>query len=121
MNQNDVRVYPNIVTPGNPVIFDEAVCTACNVCVEVCVMDILMANPEKGKPPVIVYPDECYYDGLCVYNCPLWHQGAIKLNHPLNQRVRWKRKSTGEHFRIGMPEPPAPNDRPPAGGWNARA
>jgi hypothetical protein len=25
--------------------------------------------------------------------------GAIRLNHPLQQRVRWKRKSGG-HFRV---------------------
>jgi hypothetical protein len=28
------------------------------------------------------------------------------------QRVRWKRKDTGEHYRIGMPNPPPPNTRP---------
>ena len=48
--QEDVRMFPNIVTPANPVIFDEEVCTGCNICVDVCVMDILMPNPEKGKP-----------------------------------------------------------------------
>lgn len=117
----EIRVYPNKVIPHDPVIFDENVCTGCNICVDVCVMDILMPNPEKGRPPVIVYPDECYYDGLCVYNCPLWQKGSIKLNHAVNQRVRWKRKATGEHFRLGMPNPPAPNTRPPVGGWEAKS
>ena len=121
MNNEDVRVYPNIITPRNPVIFDEDVCTGCNLCVEACVMDLMMPNPEKGKPPVIIYPDECYYDGLCVVSCPLWQEGSIKLNHPLNQRVRWKRKDSGEHFRLGMPNPPPPNDKPPIGGWDAKA
>ncbi|MBN1188692.1 MAG: ferredoxin family protein [Dehalococcoidales bacterium] len=119
MKQEDARMFPNLVTPGNPVLFDEEVCTGCNICVEQCVMDILMPNPIKGQPPVILYADECYYDGLCVKNCPLWEKGAIKLNHPLNQRVRWKRKASGEHFRLGMPNPPPPNSRPPVGGWNA--
>ena len=121
MKQEDVRVFPNKVTPNNPVIFNEEVCTGCNNCVETCVMDLFIPNPEKGKPPIIVYPDECYYDGLCVTNCPLWQKGAIKLNHTLNQRARWKRKATGEHFSIGMPNPPLPNNRPPVGGWNAKA
>jgi Na+-translocating ferredoxin:NAD+ oxidoreductase RNF subunit RnfB len=96
MKQEDVRMFPNIITPNSPVIFDEKVCNGCNTCVQLCVMDILMPNPEKGKPPIILYPDECYYDGLCVKNCPLWQKGAIALNHPLNQRVRWKRKATGD-------------------------
>ena len=76
-----VRMFPNIVTPSNPVIFDENVCTGCNICVDICVMDILMPNPEADKPPIILYPDECYYDGLCVSNCPVWQKGAIKLNN----------------------------------------
>ncbi|UCD10232.1 MAG: ferredoxin family protein [Dehalococcoidales bacterium] len=118
---DDVRMYPNLVTPNNPVIFDEEVCTGCNSCVDVCVMDILMPNPEKGKSPIILYPDECWYDGSCVDACPLWQKGAIILNHPLNQRVRWKKKETGEHFRLGMPDPPPPVDKPPSGGWDARA
>jgi NAD-dependent dihydropyrimidine dehydrogenase PreA subunit len=121
MSNENVYMFPNIVTPNNPVIFDEEVCSGCNRCAELCVMDILMPNPEKGKPPVILYPDECYYDGLCVINCPLWEKGAIKLNHPLNQRVRWKSKVTGEHFRLGMPNPPPSNNKPPVGGWNAKS
>jgi Na+-translocating ferredoxin:NAD+ oxidoreductase RNF subunit RnfB len=117
----DTRMFPNIVTPSNPVTFDEKVCIGCNQCVEVCVMGTLMPNPEKGKPPIVLYPDECSYDGLCVVNCPLWQKGAIQFHHPLHQNVRWKRKATGEHFRVGMPNPPAPNNQPPVGGWNARA
>jgi NAD-dependent dihydropyrimidine dehydrogenase PreA subunit len=111
----DARMFPNTVTPSNPIIFDENVCIGCNICVDICVMDILLPNPEADKPPIILYRDECYYDGQCVISCPLWEKGAIKLNQPLNQRVRWKRKTTGEHFRLGMPNPP-PNNEPPVGG-----
>ena len=68
--QDDIRMFPNIVTPNNPVVFDENVCSGCNNCVEMCVMDILMPNPEKGKPPIILYPDECWYCGLCQSICP---------------------------------------------------
>ncbi len=120
-SNDDIRMFPNTVTPGTPVVFDEKVCNGCNVCVERCVMDIFMPNPEKGKPPIILYPDECYYDGLCVANCPLWQKGAIALRHPMNQQARFKRKATGEDFRIGMPDPPPPNTRPPVSGWDARA
>ena len=41
-----------------------------------------------------MYPDECWYDGACVMECP--RPGAIRLNHPLAQRVTFKRKATGE-------------------------
>jgi hypothetical protein len=42
-------------------------------------------------------------------------EGAIKMEHPLNQRMGWKRKETGEYFRVGMKNPPPPNTRPPVG------
>jgi hypothetical protein len=37
------------------------------------------------------------------------------MEHPLNQRVGWKRKKTGAYFRIGMKNPPLPDTRPPVG------
>jgi NAD-dependent dihydropyrimidine dehydrogenase PreA subunit len=47
----------------------------------------LQPNPEKGKPPVVAYPDECAYDGACWIHCPLRDQGAIKIVPPLPMRV----------------------------------
>ncbi|MEM1556555.1 MAG: hypothetical protein QXR84_04895 [Candidatus Bathyarchaeia archaeon] len=35
-----------------------------------------------------------------------------------SELVRWKRKETGEHFRVEMPNPPPPNLRPPVSGWH---
>lgn len=93
-----VYAVPNKPTPSRPVIFDPDVCNGCNECVEICQMDVFIPNPEPGKPPIILYPDECWYGGCCVAYCRA--PGAIKLNHPLMQRVRWKRKATGEHFRV---------------------
>ena len=92
---------PNLPTPNRPVIFNPEICSGCNECVDVCQMDVFIPNPESGKPPIILYPDECWYGGTCVATCPA--QGAVKLNHPLMQRVRWKRKDTGEHFRLVNP------------------
>lgn len=120
MSEDKVYMLPSLITPNKPVEFDEKVCNGCNTCVEVCRSDVLMPNPEKGKPPIILYPDECWYGGCCVAACPLWEQGAIKMKHPLAQRVGWKRKETGEHFRIGMLNPPPPNRRPPVGGWHPK-
>lgn len=98
MNEKKVYAIPNLPTPGRPVILNEAVCTGCNQCVDICQMDVFIPNPQTGKPPIVLYPDECWYGGCCVAHCPV--SGAIKLNHPLMQRVRWKRKETGEHFRV---------------------
>jgi len=89
MKQEDVHMFPNLVTPADPVVFNEEAGNGCNRCVERCVMDMLLPNPEKGKPPIALYPDECYYDGLCVVNCPSWHKGAI------NSTTRSTRRSAG--------------------------
>ena len=109
-----VYMIPNPPTPNVPVQFDPGICSGCNVCVEVCRTDVLMPNPEKGKPPIVLYPDECWYCGNCVEDCA--RPGAIWMVHPLNQSivVHWKRKETGEFFRLGMKDPPPPNTRPPA-------
>ena len=77
-----------------------------------------MPGAAKGQPPVLAYPDECWFCACCVEHCP--RPGAIKMEHPLNQRIGWKRKDTGEYFRVGMKDPPPPNRRPPVGGWGLR-
>ena len=71
----------------NPVVIDEAVCNGCNNCVEVCPMDIFEANPVKGEPPIVKYPDECAYDGVCWERCPNSDAGAITVTPPLPMRV----------------------------------
>jgi len=111
--ENKAYMGPNPMTPNLPVVIDSELCTGCNNCVEVCRTDVLVPNPEKGKPPIVLYPDECWFGGCCVEPCPV--SGAIRMEHPLNQRVGWKRKATGEYFRIGMKNPPPPNTRPPVG------
>jgi len=68
---------------------------------------------DQYSPPLVLYPDECWFCGTCVEECPA--PGAIRMEHPLNQRVAWKRKKTGELFRRGMKNPPPPNLRPPVG------
>lgn len=109
-----VYMIPNPPTPNVPVCFDPDMCSGCNICVDVCRTDVLMPNPEKGQPPLVLYPDECWYCGNCVEDCA--RPGAIWMAHPLNQSivVNWKRKETGEFFRLGMKDPPPPNTRPPA-------
>ena len=116
-----VYMVPNPPMPNKAIEFYPDQCNGCNQCVEICRSDVLMPNPKKGKPPIVLYPDECWYCGGCVEECS--RSGAITMVHPLNQSiaVHWKRKKTGEIFRLGMKSPPQPNTRPPVGGWNAKA
>ena len=106
----------NPMTPCKAVVIDPEVCGGCNNCVEVCRTDVMVPNPEKGGTPIVLYPDECWFCGNCVEHCTT---GAIRMVHPLNQRIGWKRKETGEYFRVGMKNPPPPNERPPYGGWGS--
>jgi ferredoxin len=85
MAEGKVYMFPNPSTPCQAVVIDPELCSGCNRCVEVC----------------------------RTADCPV--PGAIKMERPLNQRVGWKRKETGEYFRIGMLNPPPPNTRPPVG------
>lgn len=105
----------NPLTPCEAIKFNTELCIRCNRCVDVCPTDVMVANPQKDEPPIVLYPDECWFCGCCVDHCPV--RGAIRMEHPLSQRVGWKRKATGELFRIGMKNPPPPNTRPPVGGW----
>ena len=113
MDNENVYGTPNLIIPNRPVLFDAAVCTGCNSCVESCMMDVLLPNPQGGEPPIVLYPDECWYCGCCVMECPLRDEGAVTLNWQITLRMRWKRKDTGESYRVGMPNPPPPNEKPP--------
>ena len=104
-------MVPNPITPCQAIYFDAAICNGCNVCVGVCRSDVMVPDTQKGEPPIVLYPDECCFCGCCVDHCP--KPGAIRMEHPLNQRVGWKRKSTGQWFRIGMNNPPPPITKPP--------
>jgi NAD-dependent dihydropyrimidine dehydrogenase PreA subunit len=75
----------------NPITFNPDICIGCNLCMDICQVDIFIPNPKKGKPPIVLYPGECWYCGCCVAECP--KHGAIKLNVPLMNRVHWKRRN----------------------------
>jgi Na+-translocating ferredoxin:NAD+ oxidoreductase RNF subunit RnfB len=89
--------FPNKATPSMPVVIDEAKCTGCNKCVTICTTDVLVPNPIKGKPPIVMYPEECWYAGCCVGECPV---GCITMRFPLMSRVHYKDKETGEIKRV---------------------
>ncbi len=43
-------------------------CNACAICVDNCPGDVLEMDMAIGKP-VVVYPDECWYCGVCRLEC----------------------------------------------------
>jgi NAD-dependent dihydropyrimidine dehydrogenase PreA subunit len=89
MKEKNIPVQGESVSPS-PLTFDAKLCNGCNLCVEVCQVDILIPNPEKGCPPNVLYPGECWYGGSCVDICPI--PGAIKLHTPKMNQVDWKPK-----------------------------
>ncbi len=72
---------------ARPILFDRQICVGCNRCAEVCQVDILVPSSEKGAPPVVMFPGECYYCGSCVMECPNF--GAIRLQHPLMNQAKF--------------------------------
>ena len=81
-----------------PVSFDAELCIGCNICLDVCQVDIMIPNSEEGLPPIVAFPGECWYDGSCVDSCPV--PGAISLNRMERNVVHVRRKETGEDFYI---------------------
>jgi NAD-dependent dihydropyrimidine dehydrogenase PreA subunit len=81
---------------AGPLFFDTELCIGCNICVDVCQVDIMLPNPEIGLPPLVPFPEECWYDGSCVASCPV--PGAIVLIGMPKDRVHFLRKETGEDF-----------------------
>ena len=106
--------YPSIAEPSRILLFDKDKCVGCNVCVNTCSSDVMIPNPEKGGEPVVLFAEECWFCGSCVQECP--HK-ALTLIPTASQRIStiWRRKATGEEFRMGMLDPPEPNTTPPVG------
>jgi len=109
---------PNPMTPNKGQKLNAEICNGCNLCVEVYPTDVMMPNPVRRKPPLVLYPEECCFCAACIEECPRPGRGAITMAHPLSQNisVNWKRKDTGEYFRLGMKNPPPPITKPSSGG-----
>ena len=43
---NKAIMVPNPMTPNQAIFIDEKLCIGCNMCVEVCRVDVLLPNPE---------------------------------------------------------------------------
>jgi len=97
VSDQNLFALPNVQSPGAPVTFDTKTCVGCNKCVETCPIDVFIPNPKKGEPPIILFPEECWYCGCCACECPT---GAMKFNWPLPQKPRWRNKETGELHQL---------------------
>lgn len=110
----DTFVFANPTGPTLAVTIDETLCVGCNSCANICRTQTIIPNAEPGKPPVLAYPDECWYCACCVEAC---RTGALRMNLPINQRIFYKRKETGEIFRIGEKSCPPKSYFVPPYGW----
>lgn len=110
---NQGYIAPNITGPTEVIYIDEKLCIGCNACANICRTQTILPNPEKGDPPLLIYPDECWFCACCVEACPT---GALQMRQPIGRRILFKRKDTGEVFRVGQKDSPAKSFfRPPYG------
>ena len=57
-----------------------AFCIGCKICYQICPMDIFGCD-DKTHFITVDYPEECWYCGACVFDCPI--KGAISIELPL--------------------------------------
>ena len=62
-----------------PPIIDQGLCNLCGTCHDVCPQDVFTFQ-DRQKTPEAAYPQECWYCGACVVDCP---RGAVSLELPL--------------------------------------
>jgi NAD-dependent dihydropyrimidine dehydrogenase PreA subunit len=97
-----MKIQSAEVVPGDrmffPVVIDPEICNGCNRCVEVCQVDVFAPNPEQGKPPLVLFPQECWQEGSCVEVCP--RKGAIRWRRLSVHRVRCRHKAGGEDYFV---------------------
>jgi adenylylsulfate reductase subunit B len=103
MDNRRALLTPNPMLPNHVVAINPELCVACNQCADICRCSVIMHNPNKDEPPILVYPDECWHCAVCTEHCPT---GAITFEHPINQKIVFKDKDSGELYRVGMKNPP---------------
>ena len=94
MEETSVYIVPNPTGPTVAVEIDPEKCVACYACAKICRTQTLLPNPEIGKPPVVAYPDECWY---CA--CPATSAFSSSARRPARSsasatRTRRKRASS---------------------------
>jgi adenylylsulfate reductase subunit B len=59
---------------------NHAKCIGCGICYEVCPSDIFEFDNDTNLLTV-AYPEECWYCGSCLYDCPV--EGVLTMDLPL--------------------------------------
>lgn len=55
----------------NPIQIDAQLCVRCELCDWICPGDIIYKDEgDRDRLPLVAYPDECWYCGLCQTICP---------------------------------------------------
>lgn len=67
-----------------PPVIDEMKCVKCNICAQICSMDVF-GPAQPGEIPVPIYWKECWHCRACAIDCP---SGAIELRYPLPMRMQ---------------------------------
>ena len=89
----EAYLVPNPIAPNEAISIDEEKCVGCNQCASNCRTQTIMPNPEKGKAPIVIYPDECWFCGCCIASGLVIH----KVFRSGGRAVRIRRNS---HYRI---------------------
>ena len=63
-----------------PPVIDKTKCVHCGICAEICPTGVFSPEKEKGAPPEILFPDECWHCNSCVLDCKA---KAVSLRIPL--------------------------------------
>jgi adenylylsulfate reductase subunit B len=63
-----------------PPVIDNNLCNFCGICYNVCPQDVFAIEKQSRRVPEIAYPQECWYCGACVVDCP---RAAVSLDLPL--------------------------------------
>jgi len=62
------------------IIIHHGRCIACKKCMEACPMDVFEFD-EKSRLLTQAYPEECWFCGACIYECPV--NGALSMELPM--------------------------------------
>ncbi len=65
-----------------PPVIDDERCELCGTCYDICPQDVFAYD--NKAPTRVTYPDECWYCGACVLDCPA---EAIRLELPLQMHI----------------------------------